>query len=70
MGAVKQLLLEKPFSERESLYNLARRLLDEIDIDLSYPDLPEDQERDLIRLRDACKEIMAHENLDSRVQQS
>jgi hypothetical protein len=49
---------------------LARRVLAEIDIDLSYPDLPEDRERDLIRLRDACKEIMAHENLDSRVQQS
>jgi hypothetical protein len=45
-------------------------VLAEIDIDLSYPDVPEDLEKDLIRLRDACKEIMEHENLDSRVQQS
>ena len=70
MGHVKSLLLENPFSVTESMWSLSKRLLAEVDMDLSYPDCPEDYERDLIRLRTALKEIIEHENLNSRVQQS
>ena len=68
MGRVKLLLQESPFRTTETLYSLAKRLLGEVDIDLSYPDCPEDHERDLIRLRTSLKEIIENEDLDSRVQ--
>ena len=68
MGAVKSQLLENPFTVTESMWSLSKRLLVEVDMDLSYPDIPEEYERDLVRLRTALKEIIEHEDLDSRVQ--
>lgn len=69
MGRVKEMLLEKPFKpeQGESLFNLARRMLREIDKDLSYETLPQDYERDLVRLKATLEEIVEHENLDPKV---
>lgn len=56
MGRVKEMLLERPFTETESMYSLSDRLLREIECDLAQPGIPEDYERDLIRLKDALIE--------------
>lgn len=71
MGRVKELLLERPFNaEQESVYNLAKRLLVGVDVELEMTGIPEEHERDLVRLRTALKEVIEYENTDSRVQQS
>jgi hypothetical protein len=67
VGKVKEMLERRPFSVQESMYSLARRILPEVECDLNMTEIPEDQERDLIRLRDALKEIIKYENTDSRV---
>ena len=67
MGRVKEMLFQRPFSAQESMYNLARRLLPEVECDLNMTGVPEEQERDLIRVRDALKEIIKYEDTDPRV---
>jgi hypothetical protein len=67
MGRVKELLQDKPFTEEESMFSLAKRLTVAVDCDLSYVKIPEGYERDLIRLRTALKEIIEHEDLSSKV---
>lgn len=67
VGRVKEMLERRPFSVQESMYNLANRMLPEIECDLNMTGIPEEQERDLIRLRDALKEILKYEDTDSRV---
>jgi hypothetical protein len=70
MGKVKELLHDYPFTEAESMYSLARRMLVQVEIDLSYPELSTEYEQDLVRLRTSLKEIIEYEDLSSRVQQS
>ena len=71
MGRVKEMLFDRPFSaEQESVYNLARRMKGGVELELMASDLANDKERDLVRLKTACEEIIEYENTDSRVQQS
>lgn len=58
MGRVKELLLgDRAFTEQESMYSLADKMLREIEADLALPNKNEQFERDLIRLREALIEI-------------
>ena len=69
MGRVKQILIDRPFNaEQESVFSLARRLLVGVDVELQMTGLPDEYERDLVRLRMAIREIIEYENTDSRVQ--
>ena len=71
MGRVKEALLERPFKpEQEGIYSLAKRLLREIEIDLSYPDISESYRQELEKLKKLLKEVIENENTDCRVQQS
>ena len=71
MSKIKDKLLEHPFkAEQESVYNLSKRLLVGVEVELGMTGIPEEHERDLIRLRTALKEIIEYENTDSQVQQS
>lgn len=71
MGRVKEALLDRPFKpEQEGIYSLARRLMREIEIDLSYSDLDEKYRSELMRLQASLSEVIENENTDSRVQQS
>ena len=69
MGAVKDILVDRPYlAEQESVFSLSRRLLAGVDVELGMTGVPEDYERDLVRLRTAIKEIIEYEDCDSRVQ--